>query len=306
MEEQYGIFTREETDELLLKNAQFGISAKPQIYFSKPLPRGRREFVPHHHTELEMSYLVSGSGEYTLKDRVYEMNRGDIFLFSNDELHKITYVDGDFVLFNIKFLPRAIREESTDGKAPFYLDLFWNRKTSFSHKIRTSEPGGERYTALLRKIFEETAKPAPGSDILIKQYIIEILVLAARESGYGQNDCSESERLSADALWSVNLAEDYIEKHFTEEISLSELSEKFGMSRNALTSGFKTLNGVSPKNYITSLRLDKAASLLKSTRLSVLDVALECGYNSTASFNKMFLKIIGKTPTEYRKAYEKQ
>ena len=154
--------------------------------------------------------------------------------------------------------------------------------------------------------FEETAKPAPGSDILIKQYIIEILVLAARESGYGQNDCSESERLSADALWSVNLAEDYIEKHFTEEISLSELSEKFGMSRNALTSGFKTLNGVSPKNYITSLRLDKAASLLKSTRLSVLDVALECGYNSTASFNKMFLKIIGKTPTEYRKAYEKQ
>lgn len=306
MEKTYGIFTREETDMLLLKNANFGISAKPQVFFSKPVPQGRREFVPHHHTEFEMSYLVSGSGEYTLKDRVYEMNRGDIFLFSNDELHKITYVDGDFVLFNIKFLPRAVRTESADGKAPFYLDLFWKRKPDFSHKIQTSLNGGEKYTALLRKIFDETAKPAPGADILVKQYIIEILLLAARESGYGESENEKAERLSKDALWSVNLAEDYIGKHFTEEINLSELSEKFGMSRNALTSGFKTLNGVSPKNYITSLRLDKAASLLKSTRLSVLDVALECGYNSTASFNKMFLKIIGKTPTEYRKIYEKQ
>lgn len=54
---------------------------------------GRREFYPHYHSDLEIAYFRTGAGVYSVTGREYPIGEGDIFIFSNNEIHKITYVD---------------------------------------------------------------------------------------------------------------------------------------------------------------------------------------------------------------------
>jgi len=66
---------------------------------------------------------------------------------------------------------------------------------------------------------------------------------------------------------------------------------------------FSRLNGVSPWDYLTAKRVEKAASLLRSERgLTMLEIATRCGFNNTANFNRAFKKYQNRTPSSYRKS----
>ena len=58
-------------------------------------------------------------------------------------------------------------------------------------------------------------------------------------------------------------------------------------------------------DYVNIKRIEKSLGLLKNTDDTVLSVAAECGYNNTANFNRIFKKITGLTPAEYRKSLQK-
>ena len=57
-------------------------------------------------------------------------------------------------------------------------------------------------------------------------------------------------------------------------------------------------------DYVNSRRIDAAIRLLADNELNILDIAVKCGFNNTANFNKTFKKITGLTPTEYRHSDE--
>ena len=71
---------------------------------------GRREFYPHYHSDLEIAYFRTGRGVYSVTGREYPIGEGDIFIFSNNEIHKITYVDPEVKTraLNIHFPPRLL------------------------------------------------------------------------------------------------------------------------------------------------------------------------------------------------------
>ena len=73
------------------------------------------------------------------------------------------------------------------------------------------------------------------------------------------------------------------------------------MAETYFSSVFKKFNGISPWEYITIKRVEKAVDLIKNTNLTKLDIAEKCGFSSSSNFYKMFSKITGKTPSEYVK-----
>ena len=72
------------------------------------------------------------------------------------------------------------------------------------------------------------------------------------------------------------------------------------MSKSSYLLWFKHFNGVSPYSYIQSKRVLKAIDLLKQQKMTVTQVAFECGYNNTVSFNKAFKKVMGCTPSDLK------
>ncbi|KRE98466.1 hypothetical protein ASG89_05550 [Paenibacillus sp. Soil766] len=94
---------------------------------------------------------------------------------------------------------------------------------------------------------------------------------------------------------------EYINEHLSEEIYLDVLAEKLKMSSGYLSSYFKGKTGKNIVDYINETRIAKAASLLADNRIKVHDAAKTVGYQNITSFNRMFKKYTGVTPSEYRK-----
>ena len=95
----------------------------------------------------------------------------------------------------------------------------------------------------------------------------------------------------------------YIDEHFTEKLSLNELAGLANMSPNYFSAFFKKISGVTLWNYISSKRINMAVQLIRGrdSGKNMLEIAMLCGFNNTTNFNKMFKRITGMTPTEYKK-----
>lgn len=92
-----------------------------------------------------------------------------------------------------------------------------------------------------------------------------------------------------------------IQKHYTENITLSGMSEKYGISVGHLSSLLKAELGISFTEYITSKRIQKARELLADFNLSIDEIAERVGYNDYFYFIKVFKKHMGISPSKYRK-----
>ena len=96
-----------------------------------------------------------------------------------------------------------------------------------------------------------------------------------------------------------------IKTRYTENISLSELAERYGISISYLSSLVKEELHLSFSEYITAKRIQKAKELLEDETLSIEQIAEQTGYNDYFYFTKVFKKTLGISPSKYRKNYKK-
>lgn len=92
----------------------------------------------------------------------------------------------------------------------------------------------------------------------------------------------------------------YIESNYSREITLGNLAETFYISPNYLSSVFNEKNGMSLKDYVNRLRIDKAKQLLKDTDLKISEISRKLGYSQMSYFGSVFRKLEGCTPKEFR------
>ena len=92
----------------------------------------------------------------------------------------------------------------------------------------------------------------------------------------------------------------YMEQHYRDKIQVSNLAEKIGISRSYLTKVMQDRTGMSPKEYLTKIRMEKAAEYLVFCADSIKDIAVYCGYDDQMAFSRMFRQHHGCSPSEYR------
>lgn len=98
--------------------------------------------------------------------------------------------------------------------------------------------------------------------------------------------------------------QEYVDSHYSKDISLGSIAGKFYINASYLSQLFKKEMNTKFIDYITSIRLEKAIELLKSTSLTVNEIAEAVGYKDARYFREIFVKHMGKTPSQYRKMQE--
>lgn len=98
---------------------------------------------------------------------------------------------------------------------------------------------------------------------------------------------------------------EYIHTHYHEAISLNTLAIAANISQRECFRCFQTILHTTPMAYITKYRISTAVSLLQNTSLSITEIALSVGFNSSSYFSKIFREHIGVTPFHYRKSNQK-
>lgn len=99
----------------------------------------------------------------------------------------------------------------------------------------------------------------------------------------------------------VQLAKNYIRDHFSQPIDLDTVAMHANISPNYLSSLFKKENGMSFSEYLTHVRINEAKRLLRTTQMSVAEVAERAGYSDAKYFTKVFSKECGISPKKYQK-----
>jgi AraC-like DNA-binding protein len=97
----------------------------------------------------------------------------------------------------------------------------------------------------------------------------------------------------------------FIEEHSGEELSLNKVAKAVNISPNYLSEKFKQVTGVNFVEYVARTRFDKACRLLRDLDLRISEIAFAVGFQSLSQFNRVFKKLSGKSPTEFRAAYRK-
>lgn len=96
--------------------------------------------------------------------------------------------------------------------------------------------------------------------------------------------------------------EEYIVEHYADEnLSQQMIADQFGKSANYLSYFFREQTGEKMSSYISGIRISKARELLSETEMSVKDIAASTGFGSDLNFIRVFKKLVGETPGQYRK-----
>lgn len=101
---------------------------------------------------------------------------------------------------------------------------------------------------------------------------------------------------------SMSLILDYIQQHYMEPINLSDVASHFHFNATYLSSLFSAHNDEGFSEYLNRVRIDKAAELLITTDLPISDISLKVGYSDHSYFTKVFKKLKGQSPSQYRKS----
>ena len=98
----------------------------------------------------------------------------------------------------------------------------------------------------------------------------------------------------------ITRAKEYIHEHQTEELSLGQVAKAVNTSTFYFCKMFKKVTGINFTDYLSRVRIEKAKNLLLNPNLRVSEIAFEVGFQSLTHFNRVFKKILGQSPTEYR------
>ncbi len=139
----------------------------------------------------------------------------------------------------------------------------------------------------------------PGSDMLVKSYNYRLFAHLIQN----YRDCSDSSKSSAksEKLKNLDKVLSYIESHYNEKITTSDLAGMCYLSEGYFCRFFKKITGRTAADYIAEFRVQKASIMLKNTESSISDIAAKTGFDDANYFARVFKKIKGMTPSEYRK-----
>lgn len=240
--------------------------------------------VPHIHTHLEMIYLCQGSITVQCDRNKYEINEGDFFIAFPNKIHAyytkrplLCYIG----IFSASLTP--LLEKLIKGRIPT-LPVLKKEELPFNvekdlEEILAKKKSGDPYEKLL----------AMGGFL---SFLSRILPLFSYEEDPADYD-------------SMQKILTYCAEHFTEEVTLDSAAGDLYLSKYYISHLFRKRMGMSFHDFLSYLRVNCACELLQKNG-SITDVALKAGFSSVRTFNRVFLKVTGKKPLQYRKEYNQR
>ena len=230
-------------------------------------------FPPHMHDSFEWITVTEGEMTVTVSGTSYALCEGEALLIFPNQVHALQtpahsrhflcIFSADLVQTYAKGVKAHVPASARFRPSPFYVE----RLISYAHQSAPSRISVKGVLYDLCGEFDSVAEYMPRRE--------------------GENGLlSEIFR--------------FVEEHHEKDCSLSALSAHTGYHYVYLSRYFKGCTGLSFTAYVNRYRVNEASYLLKSTAQTVLQISMECGFDSLRSFNRNFKEIMGVSPAEYR------
>lgn len=249
----------------------------------------------HFHDRYEIYYLISGERDYFIENRTYHVKPGNLVLIDKGIIH------------------RTIGESSTGyERALFYYD------TAFETQMKYMFPNinlfsifnkdlhvfalSKKDQAFLEKQIVKIADECLNQNENYLQYLevlyIELLLYINRCI---YDSLTQVPQVSNPKFAKITDIIQFINSNYMKKLNLPLITEKFFISTSCFTKTFKEATGFTFVEYLNNLRIKHAQYMLRSTDLSVSEIAEEVGFESVTHFGRVFKKFSGMSPLNFRK-----
>lgn len=235
------------------------------------------------------SYLFfcvkSGSGTLTYKGSTYSLSAGDcVFL---DCHHPYTHQTSSelWTLQWAHFYGKSLDD--------IYIKYFEENPSPVFRPVYIRS-----YENLLTEMQEITADNSSAKDFMICEKLMGLLSLIIK-------DCEKQNETNDIPIKNMMVTDvkKYLDEHYKEKISLDELAGFFYIDKYYLSRRFKQYFGTTINCYLQQCRITHAKHLLRFTRLSIEEIALKCGVDDPNYFARLFKKIEGISPGDFRRSW---
>ena len=277
------------------ENAKHGEVFFPiQKYITK-LTSDSPVIMTHWHEEAELTLITKGSCIYQIDLIDYEVNEGDLLFIPPLLLHSIRHNEtADFCSETYVFHVNFLGGNTTDICSTRYLTPITNHELSVPYHIPSAHPVYPSLRECFTKITTLYTEQGFGYEIALKSFLLQALFLLLQYS----NPESATVSASSDKLKNVL---DYIDLHYAETLSISELAELCYFSEYHFMRFFKKHMNMTCIQYINNVRLEKAVELFEHGENSILEVSLSVGFHNLSYFHRAFKAKYYITPLSFIK-----
>lgn len=255
---------------------------------------------PHRHNEIELNYIAEGSLTYLFSGKEIELQKTDCALFWAALPHQIITHKKDTLFFWFTI--------------PLGTFLSWQLSSTFIQSLMSGEliqdsQLGKQWGGLFESWSKDINKEDPLRSIVMLEMEsqirrLEIIISQAKQKDPEKSDKKAKEKKSVLPQKLIHMIH-YISQHDHQPVTIPEIATSCGLHPNYAMTLFKKHMGRSLKQYLMQQRLAHAQRLLATTDATILEVALNSGFNSPSRFYEAFQKHCRETPRAYRKRLQK-
>ena len=274
---------------------QHGTPEFPAEYHYLDLNHPRYNMPFHWHKEWEIIYVKQGSFPVYIDGVLHTAAPGEMLLIRDGMLHGGTPSDCIYECFLFD-LHGMFRNQELLKK---YLRPVY--RLQLLPQIHYSEHSAPDILSVIQELMLAYQTAEELHELITFSCLSRLFTIILQKGYYTLNDTEDlSGGRKTDQIKSVL---EYIESNFAAPITLETLAAEAGMNPRYFCRYFHSITHQTPMDYVNSYRIEQASQLLHDTDLSVTDIGLECGYNDSSYFVKVFRKYRGLTPSRYRKLY---
>ncbi len=238
----------------------------------------------HSHAYYEIYFLVSGSRQIFLKDKIYNLKAPGIIVIPPYTMHK---TEGEaFERINL-----CISADNLSDYERITLNGL------VGGPISIGDEGFADIKRLLDLAMKIKSEPHPYSDEKLRCAVSYIILMLEDLPVSAASDSDSGNALVFSII-------DYINSHYKSGVSLSDLAHEFFLSKTALCAKFKAVMHCSVNDYIIKTKINRAKELLTGTDMSVEAIARDSGFSSANYMGLVFKSKLGCSPLQFKKQSE--
>lgn len=229
-------------------------------------------------------YTLSGFGQLDIEGNSYSVKAGEAFIVEVPGNHRY-------------YLPN-----NSDGWEYIFITLVgkkaaecWNFMKEQRGPVFKVPPNSKLIQTLL-KLHQDTAKQQITDAYYASAKAYEFIMECYRF-------IKNVETSNKECTLHITKALSFIHTHYNDPITLDEIAAVSGLSKYYFIKQFQNQLNMTPVQYLTKIRIQKAVELLRSTNLSITDIASQVGYENANYFNKVFHKLVGVSAGTFRGNY---
>ena len=261
------------------------------LYISKSKFENDWHSTAHFHPFTEIFFITDGKGAFYLNDHIVNVNKWDLIIINSNCLHteksSLSDIPLEYIVLGVDNLLLNFQESYS---------LTSNEQQIKLYEIMNFSKEKDLFLNYFNNLINEIENKEFNYEIICKS-ILNMLITHIIRSKTSLLFIEESrEKLNLECIKIKN----YIDSHYSQNITLDFLSNLTYMNKFHLVHTFTKQIGLSPINYAINKRIQEAKNLLATTSYSIRDIASIVGFCNSSYFSQMFKKVTGVTPKNYR------